>query len=351
MNTFRQLASRPDTIPAAAAWYLSDIGESRGRQELFSRQLPQRLRVLREHAIVESVVSSNRIEGVEVDQSRVAAVVLGRGQVRDRNEEEIRGYREALNHVHQQGAALSISEETIRRLHRLTRGDIWDAGLYKEKESDIVERHPDGRSRIRFRTVSALDTPAAMRGMVDAWSTCLRERWTHPLVALAAFNLDFLCVHPFRDGNGRVSRLLLLLQCYHLGYDVGRLISLERLVEQNKERYYETLEGSSAGWHDAAHDPWLYTTFILYVLRSAYRELEERMGRPPAPRGSKTEMIEEAVREFPGVFTIRDLEHACPAASRELIRRVLRRLAASDVLECNGRGPGARWGRKGTASK
>jgi len=351
MNTFRQLARRPETIPAVAAWYLSDIGESRGRQDLFSRQVPQRLRALREHAVVESAVSSNRIEGVEVEPSRVAEVVLGCGQIRDRNEEELRGYREALAIVHQQGKALAVSEETIRHLHRLTRGDIWDAGLYKEKESDIVERFPDGRFRVRFRTVPACDTSAAMRELLESWSSCIREGWTHPLVALAAFNLDFLCIHPFRDGNGRVSRLLLLQQCYHLGYEVGRLVSLERLIEQHKERYYETLEGSSKRWHEAAHDPWLYTTFLLYILRSAYRELEERLGRHSLPRGSKTEIIEAAAREFPEEFTIRDVERACPEASRETIRRALRRLSVDGFLECNGRGPGARWRNRGTVSK
>lgn len=347
MNTFRQLARKPESIPAAAAWYLADISESRGRQELFSRQIPQRLKALREHAIVESAVSSNRIEGVEVERSRVAAVVLGAARLKDRNEEEVRGYREALNLIHQRGAGLPVSEDTIRHLHRLTRGDIRDAGLYKEKESDIIERYPDGRCRVRFRTVTAAETPEAMCELLESWSACVRDGWTHPLVALAAFNLDFLCIHPFRDGNGRVSRLLLLLQCYHLGYEVGRLISLERLIEQNKDRYYETLEGSSERWHEAAHDPWIYTTFLLYIIRSAYRELEERLGRQGSPRGAKTGMIEEAVREFPGDFTIRDVERACPAASREMIRRVLRRLAVSGALECRGRGPGARWSSKG----
>jgi Fic family protein len=350
MNTFRLLARKPETIPAVAAWYLADIAESRGRQQLFSRQIPQRLKALREHAIVESAVSSNRIEGVEVERSRIAAVVLGAARLRDRNEEELRGYREALSLIHQQGSALPISDDTIRHLHRLTRGAIWDAGLYKEKESDIIERYPDGRSRVRFKTVPASDTPAAMHELLESWSSCIRESWTHPLVALAAFNLDFLCIHPFRDGNGRVSRLLLLLQCYHLGYEVGRLISLERLIEQDKERYYETLEGSSERWHEAAHDPWIYTTFLLYILRTAYRELEERIGRQETPRGSKTGMIEEAVGEFPGEFTIRDVERACPAVGRELIRRVLRRLAVKGVLECHGRGPAARWKRKGTVS-
>jgi Fic family protein len=334
-----------------AAWYLADIAESRGRQELFSRKIPQRLQALREHALIESAVSSNRIEGVEVERSRIAAVVLGGARLRDRNEEELRGYREALSLIHQQGRALPITADTIRHLHRLTRGDIWDAGLYKEKESDIIERYPDGRSRVRFRTVPASETPAAMHELLESWSSCIRENWTHPLVALAGFNLDFVCIHPFRDGNGRVSRLLLLLQCYHLGYEVGRLISLERLIEQNKERYYETLEGSSERWHEAAHDPWVYTTFLLYILKSAYRELEERVGPAVSPRGSKTALIEAAVQKFAEHFTIGDVELACPSTSRELIRRVLRRLAAEGVVECRGRGPGARWVRKGTIEK
>ncbi|OGQ25145.1 MAG: cell filamentation protein Fic, partial [Deltaproteobacteria bacterium RIFCSPHIGHO2_02_FULL_60_17] len=250
MMTLQQFSSRPESIPTTTSWYLADLGEARGKQELFTKQLPQRLKVLREHALIESAVSSNRIEGVVIDQARVATVVLGKSLLRDRDEEEVRGYRDALKLIHEQGTKLPVSEATTKRLHRQIRGEIWDAGKYKEKDSDIIEKYPDGRERVRFTAVAATETGAYMRRLVEAWRHCLRERWVHPVVALAAFNLDFLCIHPFRDGNGRVSRLLLLLQCYHLGYEVGRYISLERLIEQNKDRYYETLEQSSQGWHE-----------------------------------------------------------------------------------------------------
>jgi Fic family protein len=145
------------------------------------------------------------------------------------------------------------------------RGEIWEAGKYKDKDSDIVERYPDGRERVRFKAVSALETKEYMRDLVETWNRCLAERWVHPLIAMAAFNLDFLCIHPFHDGNGRVSRLLFLLQCYHLGYKVGRYISLERLIEQNKECYYETLEQSSQSWHEGKHDPWPHVNYLLYI--------------------------------------------------------------------------------------
>ena len=233
-------------IPPATAWYLSDLGEFRGKQELYTRQSPQRLKALREHALIESAVSSNRIEGVSVEPSRVRDVLVSpRPLFRDRDEEEVRGYRDALTLIHQDALRIPVSNETIQRLHAMTRGQIWDAGLYKEKDGDIIERYADGREWVRFRTVPAKETPAAMTQLIGDWQACLDERWVPPPIALAAFNLDFLCIHPFRDGNGRVSRLLWLLQSYQLGFEVGRYISLERLVEQNKDRYYETLELSS----------------------------------------------------------------------------------------------------------
>lgn len=277
MKTLQQLASLRN-IPASAAWYLADLGEARGKQELFTRQSPQRLKALREHALIESAVSSNRIEGVTIEQSRVKAVVLGKSLLRDRDEEEIRGYRDALDLIHDQHTKLSISEKTILQLHRLSRANIGDAGQYKKKDSDIIEKLPDGRVRVRFKTVSARKTPAAMRALINAWEDSIDEREIHPAIAMAAMNLDFLCIHPFRDGNGRVSRLLLLLQCYHLGYEIGRYISLERAIEENKDRYYETLEQSSQGWHDGKHDPWPYINYVLYILKTAYREFEKRVG-------------------------------------------------------------------------
>lgn len=276
-------------------WYLADLGEARGKQELFTKQSPQKLKVLREHALIESAVSSNRIEGVVIDQARVATVVLGKSVLQDRDEEEVRGYRDALKLIHERGAKLPVSEATILDLHRLTRGHISDAGKYKEKESDIMEKYPDGRERVRFKTVLPADTPRFVRELTELWERCVSERPVHPLIALAGFNLDFLCIHPFRDGNGRLSRLLLLLQCYHLGYEVGRYISLERIVEESKETYYEALLKSSQKWHEAQHDLRPWWNYFLGMLTAAYKEFELRVGTVTSARGAKREMVRQAV--------------------------------------------------------
>ena len=270
---------------------------------------------------------------------------------RDRDEEEVRGYRDALAWVHLEHSRIPLVEATIQRLHAMTRGQIWDAGQYKGKDGDIIERYPDGRERVRFVTVPAAVTPAAMQQLVGDWQRCLEERWMPPLIALAAFNLDFLCIHPFRDGNGRVSRLLWLLQSQQLGFEVGRYVSLERLVEENKERYYETLERSSQGWHEGQHDPWPFINFVLHTLKTAYREFAERVGEVKVPRGAKREQVIAGVARLSGAvnnaFTLSGLEQACPGVSRDMVRSVLRELQASGVVACTGRGPAATWVKKG----
>jgi len=201
----------------------------------------------------------------------------------------------------------------------MARGEIWDAGCYKEKDADILERYPDGRERVRFRTMPAAQTPEHMALLLADWQCCLDEAWVHPLIALAAFNLDFLCIHPFRDGNGRVSRLLWLLQSYRLGYNVGRFVSLERLVEQNKERYYETLEQSSQGWHEGENDPWPYINFVLSIMKTAYREFAKRVGEIREPRGAKREQvlkgIEQLTARIAGSFTLKELEPSVPVSA------------------------------------
>jgi len=343
MKTLRQLALRPETIPTTTSWYLADLSRAQGKQELFTRQSPQRLKVLREHALVESALSSNRIEGVNIEQARVKPVLLGRSLLHDRDEEEVRGYRDALRLIHEESARLNVSETVVRRFHRLARGSVWDSGKYRDKACDIIQRYPDGRQRVRFRTVSAPQIPDFMHESVGLWQECIAERWVHPLIALAAFNLDFLCIHPFRDGNGRVSRLLMLLQSYHLGLEVGRYVSLERTIEQNKARYYETLELSSEGWHQGKHNPWHYINFVLYVLKTAYREFEERVGQVAAPRGAKADLVLDAIRRRSGEFRLSDIERACPGVGREWIRALLRKLSASGEVSCRGKGPAARW--------
>jgi len=351
MKTLQLFSSKPETIPASTAWYIADLAEARGRQKLYTRQTPQRLRALREHALIESSVSSNRIEGIEIDQKRVGTIVFGKPLLRDRSEEEVSGYREALNQIHQNAENMPISVDTILKLHSLARGEIWDTGKYKEKDGDIIEKYRDGRERIRFKTVTAAKTPACMEKLVLLWSRSYEERWVHPLIALAAFNLDFLCIHPFRDGNGRVSRLLLLLQSYHMGYEVGRYISLERLIEHNKERYYETLEQSSQGWHEGKHDPWPYINYLMFIFKTGYREFESRLDIAESPRGAKTEMIEAAIKSFPNEFSHADLERACPGISHDMVRKVLRMKRQIGDVECLGRGPGARWMKRGNTPK
>ncbi|MGH9386358.1 MAG: Fic family protein [Vicinamibacterales bacterium] len=334
------------SVPASVAWTLEEVGTSRGRQELFAKQSLQILKRLRESAIVESAVSSNRIEGVEVDPSRVATVVFGSRVLRDRDEEEVRGYRQALRRVHETAETIEISEASIQELHATSRPGSADAGQYKERDSDIIERRADGSSRVRFRPVSASATPAAMRELVDEWQAWRSGQWVTPLVAAAAFNLDFLCVHPFRDGNGRASRLLFLLQCHQLGYDAGRYISLERIIEENKARYYETLEQSSSGWHERRHDPWPYVNFLLYVLKTAYREFESRVGETTSPRGSKSERLAMAMSRLPTAFRVSDLRRACPGVGIDLVRKFLRLQKMAGELDCSGRGPQATWTKR-----
>jgi Fic family protein len=343
MMTLRQLRERPATVPTRTAWYLADLGQALGKQELFTRQAPQKLKVLREHALIESAVSSNRIEGVEVDQARVGTIVFGKGHLRDRDEEEVRGYLNALKLIHERAGKLPLTEETVRRLHSLSRGGLGDAGEYKNRDNDIIEKHPDGRQSIRFRTVPAKETPAYMAELVALGAQALAERWLPPLVAVAACNLDFLCIHPFRDGSGRVSRLLFLLQAYHQGVEVGRYVSLERLIEHNKERYYETLKQSSAGWHEGKHDPWHYINFLLYTLFDAYKELERRVGETASPRGEKTALVLSAIDERVGPFQASDLQRDCPGVGLDLIRRILQRKRKMGHVNCVTRGRNSLW--------
>jgi Fic family protein len=345
MMTLRQWSAEDARVPLATTWTLEELGRALGMQELFTRQSPQKLKVLREHALIESAVSSNRIEGVEVDDKRIGTLMFGAPVYRDRNEEEVAGYQKALRLIHESGRALAMSQETIKRLHQLARGDVWDAGRYKEKTEPIIERRPVG-DRVRFMPVKAgAATEKTMAALVSAYDVMARDRRLSPLVLMAGVTLDFLCIHPFRDGNGRTARLLTLLLCYHAGAEAGRYISLERIIEQNKERYYETLQQSSAGWHEGRHNPWPFVNYMLWILKEAYREFEQRVGDTAEPRGAKAQLVRQAIERQRDRFSVGELERQCPGVGRDWIRAILRRLKEEKKVRSFGHGAGARWER------
>ena len=347
MKTLELLCTQPPQIPTSTVWLLNDLAEYRGKQDLFTKQAPQRLKKLREHALIESAVASNRIEGVEIDQKRVGTVIFGKSHLQDRNEQEVRGYQAALSLIHEKHDNLTLTPELVLKLHGLTRPEIWDSGQFKKDDGEIIEKHPDGRVTVRFRPLSARETPEAMNQLCSLSERALREKQVPPLVVWAAQNLDFLCIHPFRDGNGRVSRLLLLLSLYHLGFTAGRYISIERIIEQSKERYYETLQQSSQGWHDGRHDIWPYANYLLYTLKEVYAEFQRRYENTTLPLGEKTEVVRQAVASFQGAFHVTELHKKCPEVSLDMIRKVLKDMAAEKAVECLGRGKQAKWQRIG----
>ena len=293
--------------------------------------------------MVESAVASNRIEGVNVDAQRVGTVLFGNGIMRDRDEEEVRGYRRALDLIHESAEELDLSMDVIKRLHALSRPSIWDSGKFREKECEIIQTYADGTSRVRFKAVVPGRIAEMLEGLINSYKAVLEEGRIPPLVALSAFNLDFLCIHPFRDGNGRVSRLLLLLMLYRLGYEAGRYVSLERLIELSKDRYYETLEKSSIRWHEGCHDIWPYVNYLLYSFDELYANFEERFSKLKVSRGAKTMTVVAVLNSMEVPFTIREIEFKCAGVSRETIKSVLKR--NPDCFECTGRGLGAKWRR------
>lgn len=282
---------------------------------------------------------------VTVAPDRLVPLVLENALPRDRSEAEIRGYRLALDLIYKDTGHLAVTPDLFRRLHGLIQEGAGDAGEWKRLDNEIVELREGTAPLVRFRPVSAAETPAAVEELCLAYRHVLNQRQAPPLLAAACLVLDFLIIHPFRDGNGRVSRLLTLLVLDQHGYGVGRYISLERLIEETRAAYYDVLRRSSEGWHEGRHVllPWL--NYFLATLRMAFVELETRIGQAKAPRGAKTAMVESAIAAFPGDFTLADLERACPCVSHDLVRRVLRQLQGEGRIECVGRGPGARWRR------
>ncbi len=322
---------------------MNSIAEYKGKQELYTKQSPQILKTLLETALIESTESSNRIEGVTVEHARLKPLIIGHSKPRDRSEEEIAGYRKALDLIHTRYKALRIAPETIKELHRLCRGELADAGKWKEKDNDIIRKHPDGRVEIIFKPVSAAKTPEAIKQLCLSYEHSISQLKYPDLYAVACLVLDFLSIHPFRDGNGRVSRLLTLLALYQHGLMVGKYISLERIVEQSKETYYESLNKSSQRWHEAKHDTTPWFNYFLGTVLAAYKEFEERAENIKPARGAKTQFVIQAIERRVGEFSLSDIERECPSASREMIKIIFRELQKAKKIRCLGKGKSAKW--------
>jgi Fic family protein len=342
MNSFKR---ENVELPLSAVWLMNSIAEYKGKQELYAKQSPQVLKTLLETALIESAESSNRIEGVTVDKARLKPLVIGHSKPRDRSEEEVAGYRKALDLIHTKHKSLRITPETIKELHRLCRGESWDAGKWKEKDNDIIRKHADGRVEVIFKPVSAAKTPEMMKQLCLSYEHSVSQLKYPDLYAVACLVLDFLSIHPFRDGNGRVARLLTLLALYQHGFTVGKYISLERVVEQSKETYYETLNKSSQKWHEAKHDviPWF--NYFLGTVLAAYKEFEERAQNIKPARGAKTALLILAIDSQHGEFSISDIQKACPAVSRVMIKKVLLHMQKDKKIKCLGKGQSAKWER------
>ena len=270
-------------------------------------------------------------------------MIIGHSKPRDRSVEELAGYRKALDLIHKMHDSLPSSSQTIQELHRLSRFDVSDAGQWKKKNNEIIKKYPNGRVEIIFTPLEADKVPDAIKQLCLAYQDCLTQSKYPPLYAIACLILDFLSIHPFHDGNGRVSRLLTLLALYQNSYGVGRYISLERIVEQSKETYYESLNKSSRDWHKSKHDemPWFH--YFLSTIVSAYKEFEQRAGNLKPGRGAKTGIISQAILNQVGEFSISDVERECPGVSRDMIRVVFRQLHDAKEIICLGKGKSAKW--------
>lgn len=324
------------------------LGEFRGREGLYTRQSPEVLETLRRAAIVQSVESSNRIEGVTVAPGRIDPLVLKRAKPRDRPEQEVSGYRDVLALIHAEPLRHRLSTTLIRTWHRMMYQYTEEkAGGWKRQDNAILEVRPDGKQVVRFRPVSALATPKFMTRLVQLFDQEHSARKADPLVLTAAFVLDFECIHPFADGNGRLGRLLTLLLLYRAGYGVGRYISLERIVEQSKETYYEALHRSSQGWHEGRHDlrPWVQ--YFFGTLIAAYKEFESRVGTIASAKGAKRELVRNAIAHLLPRFTIGELSRVCKGISHRTLVRALEDLREDGKVRCLGKGPHAQWERIG----
>ena len=318
---------------------LTQIHEYKGEQTLFIEAKADTLTQLVEIAKIQSTQASNKIEGIYTSDERLKSLVSNKTTPRTRNEQEIAGYRDVLSTIHDSHDFIPVKPSIILQLHRdlyKFSGKVY-GGFYKGGDNVIEEEDSDGNKRIRFTPLPAFETPDAIDEICSTLDEMLTESDADPLLIIPMFILDFLCIHPFNDGNGRMSRLLTLLLLYRAGYIVGKYISIEKLIEQTKDTYYEALENSSAYWHDDKNDYIPFVQYTLGVVVAAYREFSSRVKLIATSNMSKPERIREIIKETLGKITKTEIMQKCPDISQVTVQRALGELVTSgEILKIGG---------------
>lgn len=314
---------------------LSSIYEHKGRQQLFVEAKKDELNTLLEIAKIQSTKSSNRIEGIFTTDKRLEELMQKKSEPRNRNEQEISGYRDVLSTIHESYDYISPTANIIQQLQR----DLYSynqsgfGGKYKSSDNIIAETDGNGVQKVRFVPVSAFETDEAMRIMTEHFLEEWNGNKTDKLLLIPMFILDFLCIHPFEDGNGRMSRLLTILLLYRAGLIVGKYISIEMLIEDSKETYYEALQKSSFGWHESSN---IYEPFVKYylgILIKASNEFEKRVEYLSDSKISKPERVKRLIQNTVGKISKKEILEKCPDISTKTVERVLADLVKRGLIE------------------
>lgn len=304
---------------------LTQIHEYKGEQALFIEAKADALTKLVEIAKIQSTESSNKIEGIFTTDARLKALVMDKTRPKTRNEREIAGYRDVLNTIHDSYEYIPPKPSTILQLHRdLYKFGSYDVGgKYKSADNIIEEEDEQGNKFVRFKPVPAWETPENINSLFEAFNEQMDKEQADPLILIPMFILDFLCIHPFSDGNGRMSRLLTLLLLYRSGYIVGKYISIEKMIEVSKDSYYECLQASSYKWHENENDYEPFVEYMLGVILAAYREFSSRVEVLITSGISKPERIREIIKGNLGTITKTEIMNRCPDISQTTVQRAL----------------------------
>lgn len=319
---------------------LSSLHEFKGKQELYIGAESDVLTAMLDIAKIQSTKASNKIEGIYTSDERLEALVKEKAEPRNRSEEEIAGYREVLAIVHESYEYIPIRSNNMLQLHRdlysFSSGNV--GGRFKNTDNVIAESGKDGQQRIRFMPVPAFQTLEAMENLCNEFNNAIERAEYDPLLLIPMFILDFLCIHPFNDGNGRMSRLLTLLLLYRSGYIVGKYISMEMLIEKTKETYYEALHNSSIGWHDDQNDYSPLVRYYLGIMLKGYHEFQERIQHLKYRKLSKADRVKAVFDKKLGVVKKSDISTLCPDISETTIERTLKDLFEAGFIEKVGKG-------------